>query len=133
MRLEGRTALVTGGASGIGAATCRRLAAEGAQVIVADVNLDLAREVAGEVDGEARELDVTAPGAIEGEIDVLVNNAGTDRFGFFTKTDPADWDVVIGVNLRALGGKAAAGGRADAAGAAGDQRGASLQSHGRNL
>ncbi|MEX2196783.1 MAG: SDR family oxidoreductase [Thermoleophilaceae bacterium] len=102
MRLEGRTALVTGGASGIGAATCRRLAAEGAQVIVADVNTELAAEVAGEVDGEARELDVTAPGTIDGPIDILVNNAGTDRFGFFTKTDPSDWDVVLGVNLRGV-------------------------------
>lgn len=102
MRLAGKTALVTGGASGIGAATCRRLAAEGARVIVADVNAGAARDVAGEIDGEARELDVTAPGAIEGDIDILVNNAGTDRFGFFTKTDPADWDVVIGVNLRGV-------------------------------
>lgn len=102
MRLAGKTALVTGGASGIGAATCRRLAAEGARVIVADVNADAARDVAGEIDGEARELDVTTPGEIEGEIDILVNNAGTDRFGFFTKTEPADWDVVLGVNLRGV-------------------------------
>ncbi len=48
MRLEGKTALVTGGASGIGAASCRRLAAEGAHVAVTDVNLDGAREVAAE-------------------------------------------------------------------------------------
>ena len=102
MRLAGKTALVTGGASGIGAATCRRLAAEGARVIVTDLSEDAARKVAEEIDGEARELDVTAPGTIDGEIDVLVNNAGTDRFGFFTKTDPTDWDVVIGVNLRGV-------------------------------
>ncbi|HWH45413.1 MAG TPA: SDR family oxidoreductase [Thermoleophilaceae bacterium] len=105
MRLEGKTALVTGGASGIGAATCRRLAAEGARVVVADVQDDLAREIAGEVDGEAVSLDVTSRKSIAGalgtlpSIDVLVNNAGTDRFGFFTRTDPADWDVVLGVNL----------------------------------
>ena len=51
MRLEGQVAIVTGGASGIGAATCRRLAAEGAQVAVCDVNLEGAREVCGEIDG----------------------------------------------------------------------------------
>jgi 2-hydroxycyclohexanecarboxyl-CoA dehydrogenase len=81
MRLEGRIALVTGGASGIGAATARRLAAEGARVAVADVDDDGAREVAGEIDG-------------------LVNNAGTDRFAFFVNTDEALWDFVLGVNLR---------------------------------
>lgn len=102
MRLAGKTALVTGGAGGIGAATCRRLAAEGARVIVTDLSAEAARAVADEIDGEARELDVTAPGTIDGDIDVLVNNAGTDRFGFFTKTDPADWDVVLGVNLRGV-------------------------------
>jgi 2-hydroxycyclohexanecarboxyl-CoA dehydrogenase len=93
---------VTGGAGGIGAATCRRLAAEGAHVIVTDLSADASRAVADEIDGEARELDVTAPGAIDDDIDVLVNNAGTDRFGFFTKTDPADWDVVLAVNLRGV-------------------------------
>ncbi|HEX2103253.1 MAG TPA: SDR family oxidoreductase [Solirubrobacteraceae bacterium] len=53
MRLEGRTALVTGGASGIGAATARRLAAEGARVAVGDLDVDRARAVAGEIDGVA--------------------------------------------------------------------------------
>ena len=50
---------MTGGASGIGAATCRRLAAEGARVAVCDINLEGAREVAGEIDGEAFDMDVT--------------------------------------------------------------------------
>ncbi len=108
MRLEGQRALVTGGASGIGAATVRRLAAEGAHVVVADLNADGARDVAGEVSGDHVEMDVAdvdsvrAAVAQSGRIDVLVNNAGTDRFSFFTKSDPELWDFVLGVNLRGV-------------------------------
>ena len=112
MRLEGRTALVTGGAGGIGAATARRLAAEGARVAVGDLDADAAREVAAEIDGLATELDVTDTASVGravaaaddafGPVDVLVNNAGTDRFAFFVKTDEALWDFVLGVNLRGV-------------------------------
>jgi 2-hydroxycyclohexanecarboxyl-CoA dehydrogenase len=109
MRLEGKRALVTGGASGIGAAIARRLAAEGAEVTIGDLNLEGAAEVAGEVSGLAIELDVTdlgsAQAAVEsagGPIDILVNNAGTDEFGFFAQTTPEQWEKVIGVNLRGV-------------------------------
>jgi 2-hydroxycyclohexanecarboxyl-CoA dehydrogenase len=112
MRLEGRTALVTGGAGGIGAATARRLAAEGARVAVGDLDLDAAREVAADIDGLATALDVTDTASVGhavaqvgdafGPVDVLVNNAGTDRFAFFVKTDEALWDFVLGVNLRGV-------------------------------
>ena len=112
MRLEGRTALVTGGAGGIGAATARRLAAEGARVAVGDIDLDAAREVAAEIDGHATELDVADTASVAravqattdelGPIDVLVNNAGTDRFAYFVHTDEALWDFVLGVNLRGV-------------------------------
>jgi len=106
MRLEGRKALVTGGASGIGAAIARRLAAEGAQVTIGDLNLEGAAEVAGEISGLAIQLDVTDLGSAQAAvdsagppIDILVNNAGTDQFGFFAQTTPEQWEKVIAVNL----------------------------------
>jgi 2-hydroxycyclohexanecarboxyl-CoA dehydrogenase len=112
LRLADRTALVTGGASGIGAATCRRLAAEGARVAVTDVNLDGAHAIADEVGGAAYELDVRSEESIAaavagaesdlGPIDALVNNAGYDEWGWFTKTDPSLWDRVLAVNLRGV-------------------------------
>jgi 2-hydroxycyclohexanecarboxyl-CoA dehydrogenase len=109
MRLEGRKALVTGGAGGIGASIARRLAAEGADVTIGDLDLEGATEVAGEVSGLAIELDVTdlesAQAAVESAgapIDILVNNAGTDEFGFFAQTTPEQWERVIAVNLRGV-------------------------------
>ena len=112
MRLEGRTALVTGGASGIGAATCRRLAGEGARVAVTDMNVSGAGDVAAEVNGVPYELDVRDGDSIAaavaaatdelGSIDIVVNNAGYDEFGFFVNTDEAMWDRVLGVNLRGV-------------------------------
>jgi 2-hydroxycyclohexanecarboxyl-CoA dehydrogenase len=106
VRLEGRKALVTGGASGIGAAIARRLAAEGARVTIGDLDLEGATEVAGEISGLAIELDVTdlgsaqaAVGAAQPPVDILVNNAGTDEFGFFAQTTPEQWQRVVDVNL----------------------------------
>lgn len=123
MRLEGRKALVTGGASGIGAAIAARLAAEGAEVWVGDIDVEGAEKVAGEIAGHWLELDVTdldsaqAAVAATGSLDVLVNNAGTDEFGFFTQTTPEQWQKVIAINLvgvlnctyAALGGMQQAG------------------------
>ncbi len=105
MRLEGRKALVTGGASGIGAATARRLAAEGADVVIGDVNEAGAAEIAGEISGAAARLDVTNPESARvvvsehGPFAILVNNAGTDEFGFFADTDPGVWERVLAINL----------------------------------
>jgi 2-hydroxycyclohexanecarboxyl-CoA dehydrogenase len=108
VRFEGRKALVTGGGSGIGAAIVRRLAAEGAEVTVGDINEEAAGEVAAEVGASALHLDVTDPDsataavAITGTLDILVNNAGTDEFGFFTATDPGVWDRLLAVNLKGV-------------------------------
>jgi len=109
MRLEGRTALVTGGASGIGAACCRRLAAEGARVGICDVNVAGARDVASEIDAEAIEMDVTDHASVRdavaaaerelGPVAILVNNAGTDEFGFFKDTDEGLWERIVDINL----------------------------------
>ena len=105
MRLEARKALVTGGAGGIGAATARRLAAEGAEVWVGDIDEDGAAEVASEIGGHSLRLDVTDHGSAQegvqsiGTLDVLVNNAGTDEFGFFNQTTPDMWERVLAVNL----------------------------------
>jgi 2-hydroxycyclohexanecarboxyl-CoA dehydrogenase len=113
-RFLNKTVAVTGGGGGIGGATCRRFGAEGAKVAVLDLNLDAAEGVAEAIraaGGQARAFrcDITdrasvdaAVAAVEaglGLVDVLVNNAGWDVFKPFTKTEPAQWDKLIAINL----------------------------------
>jgi 2-hydroxycyclohexanecarboxyl-CoA dehydrogenase len=108
MRLEGRKALVTGGASGIGAEIARRLAAEGADVVIGDVNEEGAKEVAAEIDAGAAFLDVTDPDSAadfardHGPFAILVNNAGTDDFAFFTDMTPERWRRLLAINLEGV-------------------------------
>nr|WP_315595349.1 2-hydroxycyclohexanecarboxyl-CoA dehydrogenase [uncultured Cupriavidus sp.] len=113
-RFQDRVVIVTGGGGGIGGATCRRFASEGARVAVFDMNLDAARKVAADIcaaDGtaEAFACDITDRAAVDaavaaaeaklGPIDILINNAGWDVFKPFTKTEPAQWDKLIAINL----------------------------------
>jgi len=105
-RLDGKIALVTGGASGIGAATCRELARAGAEVIIADVNLKAAKAFAEELGGaRAVEMDVTDSKSIAkaakevAKLDVLVNNAGIGLVGNIEATNEDDFERVMRVNV----------------------------------
>jgi len=107
--LDGQAAVVTGGGSGIGRATCRRMAQEGARVAVLDVDGESAEAVAREVDGFAYAVDVgnadslravvdAAVGALGG-LSIIYNNAGTAAFNRLHELDPAEWERVLRVNL----------------------------------
>lgn len=102
--LTARRALVTGGASGIGAACARSLATAGAHVIVADLDGDAAQRLASEIGGEARQVDLTdtaALASLELDIDVLVNNAGIQHVSPIQDFDPAAFSRIIDLMLEA--------------------------------
>ncbi|HLY37572.1 MAG TPA: glucose 1-dehydrogenase [Candidatus Binatia bacterium] len=115
-RLAGRAAIVTGAASGIGRAIAERFAAEGAAVLVADVQRDAGDAVAtairaGGGQGEFAATDVTSETDVRamvdaavarfGRLDILVNNAGIGRFVPFEQLESGEWDRIFAVNLRA--------------------------------
>jgi 2-hydroxycyclohexanecarboxyl-CoA dehydrogenase len=100
-----RTVLVTGGGGAIGAAICKRFAGENSSLLVADRNREAAERVAREVNGTPLVFDISryedAKRALGSHrIDVLINNAGWDRFQNFVDTDPKEWEALIDVNLR---------------------------------
>jgi 2-keto-3-deoxy-L-fuconate dehydrogenase len=108
-RLDGRHALVTGGASGIGEATSRELARAGAFVWIADVNLTAAEALANSLkSARAIQLDVTslesvaAAAAQLDRLDILVNNAGIGHVASIEETEPEDYDRLFNVNVRGL-------------------------------
>jgi 2-keto-3-deoxy-L-fuconate dehydrogenase len=108
-RLDGRHALVTGGASGIGEATVKELARAGAFVWIADIHLRAAEALAASVGrAKALRLDVTDPDSIahaaaqlEG-LDILVNNAGVGHVGSIETTEAEDFDRLMSVNVRGV-------------------------------
>lgn len=115
MRLKDKVALITGGARGIGRAIALTFAREGADIVVADVNLEIAQKTASEIESLGRkalalEMDVTNYDLVEaginkildkmGKVDILVNNAGITKDNLLLRMSQADWDAVINVNLK---------------------------------
>lgn len=111
MRFDGKVALVTGGASGIGEATARRMAAEGASVVIVDLNGERGTALAAELGGKCsfQAVDVADSAAVAdlvasvdrdyGRLDILFNNAGIGCYGKTPDLAEADWHRVIAVNL----------------------------------
>ncbi|MBT2129837.1 SDR family oxidoreductase [Aliiroseovarius lamellibrachiae] len=113
MRLEGKTAIVTGGASGFGAGIVRKFASEGAEVMVADLNIDLAKEVAEEVGGVAHRVDVAANDSVAAmakaaqdlwsKVDIFVNNAGITHLPKpMEEVTEEEFDRVLAVNAKSV-------------------------------
>lgn len=102
--LHGRRALVTGGASGIGAACARAFAQAGARVTIADIDGDAAEALADEIGGEAWQIDLTdrdALAALRLDTDILVNNAGVQHVSPIEDFDPARFSLLVQLMLEA--------------------------------
>jgi len=114
-QLDGKTALVTGAARGIGRAIAEKLASEGADVAVCDLNCDWLAETQQAITAKGRKAlalatDVSQAKSVQqtvdealkafGRLDILVNNAGVTRDGFLVRMSEEDWDQVLAVNLK---------------------------------
>ena len=114
LRLEGKTAVITGGASGIGLATAQLFVTEGARAIIADVNLDAARAVCAAIGDAAHAVgcDVSDRAQCKalmetaeahfGKLDILINNAGLGALGSVVTTDEAVLDKILAVNVKGV-------------------------------
>lgn len=113
MRLQDKIAMVTGGGSGFGAGIARKFAAEGAQVVVADINEAAARDIADEIGGRAIRADVADAESVKamvaqvmktfGRIDVMVNNAGVTHLPApMEEVSEADFDRVLAINCKSV-------------------------------
>lgn len=109
MRLQDKIAVVTGAGSGFGAGIARRFAAEGARVVVADINGDAAKAVAAEIGGLGVACNVADRAAVEalrdqaGAVDIVVNNAGVTHLPTATEeVSEADFDRIFAVNMKAI-------------------------------
>jgi 3-oxoacyl-[acyl-carrier protein] reductase len=112
-RLNGKTAIVTGGASGFGAGIVRKFVAEGARVMVADINGDAASALAKELGATAQQVDVAKDASVAamteaayaafGQLDILVNNAGVSHLPApLDEISEADFDRVLAVNVKSV-------------------------------
>ncbi|MFT4717524.1 MAG: 3-oxoacyl-[acyl-carrier protein] reductase [Paracoccaceae bacterium] len=113
MRLDGKSAIITGGGSGFGAGMARKFAAEGARVMVADINMAAAQEIAAEIGGVACEVDVANGNSVKamadqaiadfGQVDILINNAGITHLPAPMETvSEEDFERVLNVNMRSI-------------------------------
>ena len=117
MRMEGKTAVITGGGSGIGQATAKLFAKEGAFVIITDIHQQHGEETVSEIKAEGGnatfyQMDVKDPESVQSvigqiidehqKIDVLFNNAGVSNVGRVDEVEPDDWDRVMGVNVKGV-------------------------------
>jgi 3-oxoacyl-[acyl-carrier protein] reductase len=118
MRLQGKTAVITGSAQGIGSAVAKLFASEGAQVVISDINVEQAQKTADEIKSEYGVETATVAANVAkledceslvkssldkfSKIDILLNNAGITKDNLVSRMSEAEWDAVIAVNLKGV-------------------------------